>query len=129
MMAFRVDSAQCKRKARKAELAWQVSRYLWRPPLNFKIFFSKPHFIIILSQKWRQISVRFFVYYLALKTYSVFLDSEETTHNAEKNDTKKIDFFFQKTSKWPTQKKVISPLPQFFRILKKTSFHLLCTRL
>ena len=45
---------------RKAELAWQVSRYLWRPPWNFKIFFSRPLFIIILSQKWCQISVRIF---------------------------------------------------------------------
>ena len=35
---------------RKAELAWQVSRYLWRPPLNFKIFFSKTLFTIILCQ-------------------------------------------------------------------------------
>ena len=24
---------------RKAELAWQISRYLWRPPWNFKIIF------------------------------------------------------------------------------------------
>ena len=45
---------------RKAELAWQVSRYLWRPPWNFKIIFSRPLFIIILSQKWCQISVRIF---------------------------------------------------------------------
>ena len=45
---------------RKAELAWQVSRYLWRPPLNFKTNFSKLLFTIILSQKWCQISVRIF---------------------------------------------------------------------
>ena len=59
---------------RKAELAWQVSRYLLRPPLNFNIFFSKPLFTIILSQKWSQISIRIFVYCLALKTYSVQID-------------------------------------------------------
>ena len=45
---------------RKDELAWQVGRYHWRPPLNFKIFFSKPLFTVILSQKWCQISVRIF---------------------------------------------------------------------
>ena len=45
---------------RKAELAWQVSRYLWRPPWNFKIIFSRPLFTIILSQNWCQISVRIF---------------------------------------------------------------------
>ena len=45
---------------RKAELVWQVSRYLWRPLWNFKIFFSRALFIIILSQKWCQISVRIF---------------------------------------------------------------------
>ena len=36
---------------RKAELAWQVSRYLWRPPCNFKIIFSRPLFIIIFKPK------------------------------------------------------------------------------
>ena len=45
---------------RKTELAWQVSRYLWVPPWNFKINFSRPLFIIILSQNWCQISVRIF---------------------------------------------------------------------
>ena len=45
---------------RKAESAWQVSRYLWRQALNFKIFFSRPLFMIILSPKWYQISVRIF---------------------------------------------------------------------
>ena len=36
---------------RKAELAWQVSRYLLRPPWNFKIFFSRPLFTIIFKPK------------------------------------------------------------------------------
>ena len=45
---------------RKAELAWQVSRYLWRPPWNCKIFFSRPLFIIIFKAKWYQISIRIF---------------------------------------------------------------------
>ena len=36
---------------RKAELAWQISRYLWRPPWNFKIFFSRPLFTIIFKPK------------------------------------------------------------------------------
>ena len=36
---------------RKAELAWQVSRYLWRPPWNFKIIFSRPLFTIIFKPK------------------------------------------------------------------------------
>ena len=58
---FKVAAAQYKKNLpRKGELAWQVSRYLWRPPWNFKIIFSRPLFIIILSQKWCQISVIFF---------------------------------------------------------------------
>ena len=60
-MAFRVAAAQCKKNLpRKAELAWQVSRYLWRPPLNLKIIFSRPFLPSFLSQKWCQISVRIF---------------------------------------------------------------------
>ena len=35
---------------RKAELAWLVSRYLWRGTWNFKIIFSRPLFTIILSK-------------------------------------------------------------------------------
>ena len=58
-MVFRVAAVQCK-KICTERLNWQVSRYLWRPPLNFKIFFSKPLFTIILSQKSCQISVRIF---------------------------------------------------------------------
>ena len=57
-MAFRVAAAQCK-KICPERLNWP-SRYLWRPPWNFKIIFSRPLFIIISSQKWCQISVRFF---------------------------------------------------------------------
>ena len=41
-----------KNRPRKAELAWQVSRYLWRGSFNFKIKNSEPLFTIILSQKW-----------------------------------------------------------------------------
>ena len=36
---------------RKAELAWQVSRYIWRPPWNFKIIFSRPLFTIRFKPK------------------------------------------------------------------------------
>ena len=36
---------------RKAELAWQVSRYLWRGLLNFKIKDSRPFFTIIFKSK------------------------------------------------------------------------------
>ena len=38
-------------RPRKAELAWQVSRYLWRGSWNFKIFFSRPLFTVILKPK------------------------------------------------------------------------------
>ena len=44
---------------RWAELAWLVSRYLWRGTWNFKIFFSRPLFTIILSQKWSFQDLRF----------------------------------------------------------------------
>ena len=54
---------------RRAELAWQVSRYLWRPLWNFKMIFSRL-LVIILSRKWCQISVRIFLYCLGLKIYS-----------------------------------------------------------
>ena len=57
---------------RKAELAWQVSRYLLRPPLNFKIFFSKLLFTIILSPKWCQISVRIFCILLGTKNLQCY---------------------------------------------------------
>ena len=43
---------------RKAELAWQVNRYLWRPPWNFKIFFLDHFSPSFLGQKlyfWIQI--------------------------------------------------------------------------
>ena len=60
-MAFRVAAAQCK-KICPERLNWQVSRYLWRPPWNFKIFFSRPLFIIILSQIWFQ-DLRFYSIY------------------------------------------------------------------
>ena len=53
-------NSNCSNLPRKAALAWQVSRYHWRPTWNFKIFLSRPLFIIILSQKWCQISVRIF---------------------------------------------------------------------
>ena len=36
---------------RRAELAWLVSRYLWRGTWNFKIFFSRPLFTIIFKPK------------------------------------------------------------------------------
>jgi hypothetical protein len=36
---------------REAELAWQVSRFLWRPPWNFKIIFSRTLFTIIFKPK------------------------------------------------------------------------------
>ena len=36
---------------RKAELAWQVSRYLWRDSENFKIKNSRPLFTIIFKSK------------------------------------------------------------------------------
>ena len=52
---------------KEAELARQVSRYLWRPPLNFKMIFSKPLFTIILSQKLCQIFVKFFCVFLGNK--------------------------------------------------------------
>jgi hypothetical protein len=45
---------------RKAELAWQVSRYLWRPPWNFKIFFSRPLFTIIFKPKMVSNLCKFF---------------------------------------------------------------------
>ena len=35
---------------RRAELAWEVSRYLWRLPWNFKMIFSRPLFNIILTK-------------------------------------------------------------------------------
>ena len=61
---------------RKAELAWLVSRYLWRGTWNFKIFFSRPLFTIILSQKSFQ-DLRFSSLILAILG-GVFL----TVHNA-----------------------------------------------
>ena len=36
---------------RKAELAWQVSRYLWRGSWNFKLIISIPLFTIIFKPK------------------------------------------------------------------------------
>ena len=36
---------------RRAELAWQVSRYLWRGSFNFKIKYSKSLFVIIFKPK------------------------------------------------------------------------------
>jgi hypothetical protein len=67
---------------RKAELAWQVSRYLWRPPWNFKIFFSRPLFVIILSQKWCQISVRIFCLLPGTKNlpWDLFFQKRELDH-------------------------------------------------
>ena len=38
-------------RPRKAGLAWQVSRYLWRGSLNFKIKNSRPLFTIIFKPK------------------------------------------------------------------------------
>ena len=72
---------------RKAELAWQVSRYLWRPPWNFKIVFSIPLFTIILSQKWCQISVRFFCVLpgtknLQCEVISIFIHSFEQVNES-----------------------------------------------
>ena len=40
-----------KNQTRKAELAWQVSRYLWRGSVNFKIKNSRPLFAIIFKPK------------------------------------------------------------------------------
>ena len=42
----------------RAELAWQVSRYLWRGSVNFKIN-SRPLFTIILNQKCKFQNSRF----------------------------------------------------------------------
>ena len=40
-----------KNQPRKAELAWQVSSYLWRGSFNFKIKKSRPLFTIIFKPK------------------------------------------------------------------------------
>ena len=48
---------------RRAELAWLVSRYLWRGTWNFKITFSRPLFTIILSKKWSFQDLRFWSTY------------------------------------------------------------------
>ena len=56
ILKFHVPLQSCccpvqKNLPRRAELAWLVSRYLWRGAWNFKIIFSRPLFTIILSQK------------------------------------------------------------------------------
>ena len=49
---FKVAAAQCEKNLpSKAEFAWQVGMYLWKGSWNFKIFFSRPLFIIILKMK------------------------------------------------------------------------------
>ena len=48
---------------RKAELAWQVCRYLWRGSWNFKIFFSRPLFTIIFKPKIVISRVKILVYF------------------------------------------------------------------
>ena len=51
MCPFRVAAAQCKNLPKKAELAWQDSRYLWSGMWNFKIGFSRPLSTIIFKPK------------------------------------------------------------------------------
>jgi hypothetical protein len=57
---FRVTAAQCKKNLpRKAELAWQVRRYLWKGLWNFKIFFLDHFSPSFLSQNWQFQDSRF----------------------------------------------------------------------
>ena len=56
ILKFHVHLQSCcspmqKNLPRKAELAWLLSRYLWRGTWNFKITFSRPLFTIIFKPK------------------------------------------------------------------------------
>ena len=56
ILKFQVPLQSCccpvqKNLPRRAELAWLVSRYLWRGTWNFKIIFSRPLFTITFKPK------------------------------------------------------------------------------
>ena len=86
ILKFHVPLQSCccpvqKNLPRKAELAWLVSRYLWRGTWNFKIIFSRPLFTIIFKPKMVISRLKILV------TYS--------------SHSRRCEMFWWKLFKWP----------------------------
>ena len=73
--------SSAKNLPRKAELAWQVSRYLWRPQWNFKIIFSRPLFIIIFKPKMVSNLRKNFLCIVWHQKPTVFYDAAKNSNN------------------------------------------------
>ena len=93
ILKFHVPLQSCccpvqKNLPRKAELAWLVSRGTW----NFKTFFSRPLFTIILSQKWSFHNVLF----------SGMIRTFRTKVQSPSPICKELFFFMKLRIRWPS---------------------------